>query len=33
LVAKPYDAAVHILAVEGAWKIREIEILDERRLL
>jgi hypothetical protein len=28
-----YDAAVHILAVDGGWKIREIEVLDERRLL
>jgi len=28
-----YDAAVHIIAVDGAWKIREIEILEERRLL
>jgi hypothetical protein len=28
-----YDAAVHIIAVDGAWKIREIEVLDERRLL
>jgi hypothetical protein len=28
-----YDAAVHIIAVDGAWKIREIETLDERRLL
>ncbi len=28
-----YDAAVHIIAVDGAWKIRQIELLDERRLL
>ncbi len=28
-----YDAAVHIADVEGTWKIREIEVLDERRLL
>jgi hypothetical protein len=28
-----YDAAVHITAGDGASKIREIEILDERRLL
>jgi hypothetical protein len=28
-----YHAAVHIVAVDGTWKIREIEVLDERRLL
>lgn len=25
-------AAVHIVAVEEHWKIREIEVLEERRL-
>ena len=28
-----YDAMIHLLAVDGAWKIRGIEILDERRVL
>ena len=28
-----YDAAVHLVAVDGTWKIRGIEVLDERRLL
>jgi hypothetical protein len=28
-----YDAALHLLAVEGVWRIRGIEILDERRVL
>ena len=28
-----YDAAIHLLAVDGAWKIRKIELLDERRVL
>jgi HupE / UreJ protein len=28
-----YDAALVIEAVDGAWKIRDVEILDERRVL
>ena len=28
-----YDAALHLLAVEDTWRIRGIEILDERRVL
>lgn len=28
-----YDAVLHLLAVEGAWKIRKIDIRDERRVL
>ena len=28
-----YDAAVDIIAAGGVWKIRQIEVLDERRLL
>ncbi len=28
-----YDAVVALIATEGAWKIREIEVADERRLL
>ena len=28
-----YDAALDLLPVEGTWKIRQIEILDERRVL
>ncbi len=28
-----YDAAIHLLAIDGAWKIRRIELLDERRVL
>jgi len=28
-----YDAALHLVAVDGAWKLRDIEILDERRVL
>ena len=28
-----YNAALHLLAVEGTWKIREIEVFDERRVL
>jgi hypothetical protein len=28
-----YDAALHIVAVDGTWGIREIEVLEERRLL
>jgi hypothetical protein len=28
-----YDAALDLIAVDGSWKIRGIELLDERRLL
>jgi hypothetical protein len=28
-----YDAALNLLASEGSWKIRGIEVLDERQLL
>ena len=28
-----YDAALHIRADERVWKISEVEILDERRVL
>jgi hypothetical protein len=28
-----YDATVGLVAIEGAWKIREIEVADERRIL
>lgn len=28
-----YDATVALVATDGAWKIREIEVADERRLL
>jgi hypothetical protein len=28
-----YDAAVHLLAVDGTWKIKKNELLDERRVL
>lgn len=28
-----YEAVIDIVAIEGAWKIRGIEVLDERRLL
>jgi hypothetical protein len=28
-----YEAALHIIAVEGAWKIAGIELIDEKRLL
>jgi hypothetical protein len=28
-----YDALIHLDAVDGVWKIREIEVLDERRIL
>lgn len=28
-----YEAALHVIAVEGAWKIAGIELIDEKRLL
>jgi hypothetical protein len=28
-----YDATLHLAAEDGVWKVREIEVLDERRLL
>jgi len=28
-----YDAALHIITVEGAWKITGLELIDEKRLL
>ena len=28
-----YDAALHLVAVDGVWKLEGIEILDERRIL
>jgi hypothetical protein len=28
-----YDAALDLTAIDGTWKIRSIELLDERRLL
>lgn len=28
-----YEAAIALIAVDGVWKIRGIELLDERRLL
>ena len=28
-----YNAELNLLAVDGTWKIRRIELLDERRLL
>jgi len=28
-----YDALIHLAAVDGVWKIRGIEVLDERRIL
>jgi hypothetical protein len=28
-----YDALIHLAAVDGVWKIRDIEVLDERRVL
>ena len=28
-----YDAALRIRAVEGVWKVVDVEILDERRVL
>jgi len=28
-----YDAVVHLSGIDGVWKIREIEVVDERRIL